>query len=90
MAVKTITKDLADNYDWLARSTLMNATRIADKFHVIVLGMEALQAVRIRYRQEILTEERKRTLEAKKEGKTSRREILKSRRKLTSKMTPKK
>ena len=68
MAVKTITKDLADNYDWLARSTLMNATRIADKFHVIVLGMEALQAVRIRYRQEILTEERKRTLEAKKEG----------------------
>lgn len=68
MEVKTITKDLADGYDLLTRTMLMNATRIADKFHVVVLGLEALQAVRIRYRQEVLTEERKDKLEAKKAG----------------------
>ena len=65
MGVKTITKDLASNYDWVARTMLMNASRIADKFHVIKLGLEALQAVRIRYRQIVLTAEREQNLKYK-------------------------
>ena len=56
--VKTVSKDLAENYDWLVRTVFMNATRIADKFHVLTLAFEALQAIRIRYRQAILTKER--------------------------------
>lgn len=69
MKVKTISKDLAQNYDWVARTIFLNAIRIADKFHVIKMGLEALQAVRIRYRQERLSFERKRKEEWKKAGK---------------------
>ena len=56
--VETITKDLAAVYDWVARQYFFLATRVADKFHVLKLGFEALQAVRVRYRQSILKEER--------------------------------
>ena len=40
-SVKTITADLAENYDWVCRSAFINATKIADKFHVIKLALEA-------------------------------------------------
>ena len=73
-SVRTISKDLAEGYDWLARTTFMNAIRIADKFHVVKLAFEALQAVRIRYRQKILTEERERRAKAK-ERERDKREI---------------
>ena len=56
--VKTISKDLAQNFDWLAREIFPNAQRIADKFHIIKMALEALQDVRIRFRQQVLTEER--------------------------------
>lgn len=56
--VKTISKDLAQNFDWLAREVFPNAQRIADKFHIIKMALEALQDVRIRCRQQVLTEER--------------------------------
>jgi len=69
MSIKTISKDLAENYDWIARTCFMNAMRIADKFHVIKLGMEALQAIRVRYRQAVLTKEREKKEEWKKTGK---------------------
>ena len=36
----------------------MNAQRIADKFHILCMGFETLQDIRIRYRQETLREER--------------------------------
>lgn len=64
-AIKTISKDLAENYDWIARTLFPNAIRIDDKFHVLKLGFEALQDVRVRYRQELLTEERKKREEKK-------------------------
>lgn len=64
-AVKTISKDLAENYDWIARTMFLNAIRIDDKFHVLKLGFEALQDVRVRFRQEVLTEERKKRVEKK-------------------------
>lgn len=66
LEVKTISKDLAENYDWVARTVFKHALRVADKFHVLVLGFEALQAVRVRFRQKVLTEERE-AYEAEKE-----------------------
>ena len=64
-AVKIISKDLAEGYDWIARSMFLNAIRVDDKFHVLKLGFEALQNVRVRYRQIVLTEERKKREEKK-------------------------
>jgi len=72
LKVKTISKDLASNYDWLARSHFSFAKRVADKFHVIKLGFEAVQAIRVKLRQSILRTERKlkeARIKAKKEGK---------------------
>jgi len=58
LKVKVITKDLAEGYDWVARTMFPNAKKVADKFHVLKLGFQALQDVRVRFRQEILTQER--------------------------------
>jgi len=77
-SVKTISKDLAAGYDWIARTCFMAAMRIADKFHVLKLGFEALQSIRIRYRQEALSKERKRR-EAHKSIELEKREIAKIR-----------
>lgn len=57
--VKTVSRDLALNYESLCRYAFMKSIQIWDKFHVIKLALQALQDVRIRYRQEILTNERK-------------------------------
>ena len=51
MQVKSLSRDMASNYDWLGRQAFMNAYHIIDKFHVIKNLMEQLQAIRIRYRQ---------------------------------------
>ena len=59
-AVKTVSTDLAESYDWVIRCNFPCAIKIADKFHVIKLALEALQSIRIKYRQEALTEERER------------------------------
>jgi transposase len=75
-SVKTISKDLAEGYDWIARTCFMNATRIADKFHVLKLGFEALQIIRIKYRQEELTKEREKK-EAHKAAELEKREMAK-------------
>lgn len=64
-SVKIISKDLAEGYDWIARTLFLNAIRVDDKFHVLKLGFEALQNVRVRYRQMILTEEKNRREEKK-------------------------
>lgn len=66
--VKSIAKDLAPVYDWIARQYFSFADRVADKFHVLKLGFEALQAIRIRLRQSILRTERELT-EARKKAK---------------------
>lgn len=58
LQVKTISKDLAENYDWVSRTVFKHALRVADKFHVLMLGFEALQSVRVRFRQQVQTEER--------------------------------
>ena len=56
--VKTISKDCSSTFDLLSRTMFLNAQRIADKFHILCVGLEALQDIRIRYKQEVLTEER--------------------------------
>ena len=56
--VKTLSRDLAESYDWLARSMFFWAQSVADKFHIVKMALEALQDIRVRYRQEILTTER--------------------------------
>jgi len=80
MNVKTISKDLAAGYDWVARTMFMNAQRVGDKFHVLKLGFEAMQAVRIRCRQEVLTKEREeqktKTNKRKYENGETKKELL--------------
>lgn len=56
--VKVLTRDLASNYDWLGRENFMNAAQVADKFHVLKHAFEALQDLRIYYRQKLLTQRR--------------------------------
>ncbi|NNC45335.1 MAG: transposase [Winogradskyella sp.] len=59
MQVKSLSRDMAENYDWLGREVFMNAYHVIDKFHIIKNMMEQLQAIRIRYRQEELAKRRK-------------------------------
>jgi len=56
--VKIFTRDLASNYDWFGRENFMNAAQVADKFHVLKHAFEALQDIRIYYRQKLLTKRR--------------------------------
>lgn len=56
--VKVFTRDLASNYDWFGRENFMNAAHVADKFHVLKHAFEALQDIRIYYRQKLLTQRR--------------------------------
>lgn len=58
MQVKSLSRDMAENYDWLGRQVFINAYHVIDKFHVIKNILEQLQAIRIRYRQEELTKRR--------------------------------
>lgn len=59
LKVKSVTRDMAQYYDWFARTSFLNAYQVADKFHVMKDVLEQLQSVRIRHRQEILALERK-------------------------------
>jgi transposase len=59
LTVKSITRDLSPSYDWFCRQTFYNALHAADKFHIIKNLLDACQDVRIRYRQELLTDKRK-------------------------------
>lgn len=52
MRVKSLSRDMAPNYDWLGRQAFMNSYHVIDKFHVIKNMIEQLQSTRVRYRQE--------------------------------------
>lgn len=58
MQVRSISRDMASNYDWLGRQAFMNAYHVIDKFHVIKNTIEQLQAIRIQYRQQELAKRR--------------------------------
>ena len=57
-AVKSITRDLSPSYDWFCRQVFCNSLHVADKFHIIKDLLDACQDVRVRYRQELLTQKR--------------------------------
>ena len=54
MNVKTISRDLAQYYDWTCRQVFMNALQIGDKFHVIKKVLSAVQEIRVLYKQQHL------------------------------------
>jgi len=56
--VKSVTRDLSQAYDWFCRQVFYNARHVADKFHIIKHLLDACQDVRVRYRQELLTDKR--------------------------------
>ena len=56
--VKVLTKDLAYNYEQVKSDNFWYATGVADKFHVIKLGLQAISDLRVKYRQEELTRRR--------------------------------
>lgn len=58
LKVKSLSRDMAPNYDWLGRQAFLSAYHVIDKFHVIKDAIVFLQAVRIRHRQELLTKKR--------------------------------
>jgi transposase len=51
---KNITCDLSPTYEKFCNTVFPKATQIADKFHVIRSALDALQAVRIRFKQSYL------------------------------------
>lgn len=57
--VSTITRDLSPTYQKVATTYFSNATQVADKFHIVQHGIESIQELRIRYKQEALTAQRK-------------------------------
>lgn len=56
--VEVITRDMSATYTKVGNEVFENASQVADKFHVVRDLMESCQAVRVRYRQEILREQR--------------------------------
>jgi len=56
--VKVMTRDLANQYDWVGRTCFANAMQVADKFHIIRQALDHLQAHRISFRQTLLTQRR--------------------------------
>jgi transposase len=71
--IKTITRDMSGSYSNLCKTLIPDAEQIIDKFHVIKNLMDAQQAVRIKYRQQIL-EQRRKALQSFKEEETKRME----------------
>jgi transposase len=70
--VKILTRDLAANYDWFGREQFINAAQVADKFHLLKNGLDALQDLRIYYRQKQLSKRR----EAYENYKIKKKDIL--------------
>jgi len=58
--VKSLSRDLSQTFADVGNEMFRNAVHVADKFHILKMGFEALQSIRRRFRQEILKEERER------------------------------
>lgn len=54
--VEVVTKDCANNFDWLARQAFPNAIRIADKFHIMGMIYDCVQQVRKDIKNETIIE----------------------------------
>jgi transposase len=58
--VRAVTKDGADVYDWVARQSFPNATKILDKFHILKWAFNALQYMRIQLKTDHIIQQRER------------------------------
>ena len=76
-AVEKVTRDMASGYYWFFKEVFPQAVQIADKFHVIKHALDALQDVRVRYRQMFLTRRRKAYEAHKKDEKKRKKECEK-------------
>lgn len=86
--VETLSKDLAPGYEELKKRCFMKATSIADKFHVIQMGLKTLSDMRSIYRQRELTRLRE-LREIHKETEAERREFCtRNRTPFTPRKTP--
>jgi len=68
--VRVLTRDLANQYDWVGRTCFPNAMQVADKFHIIRQALEQLQAHRISFRQALLSQ-RRQAWQTRKQQKTT-------------------
>ena len=66
--VREVTLDMANNMSYAVKMSFPEAMLTTDHFHVIKLGMEALQHLRIKYRWEEMNKENKAIKEAKEKG----------------------
>jgi transposase len=57
--VRSISRDLSESFNWLCRQSFMNATHVADKFHVLTHLFDVSQDIRVFYRQKGLSQRRK-------------------------------
>src|SRR5690625_7052847 len=69
--VKVLTRDLANQYDWVGRTCFPGAMQVADKFHIIRQALDQLQAHRMSFRQQLLTDKRQAWQEHKRQKKTT-------------------
>jgi transposase len=56
--VKSISRDLSESFNWVCRQSFMNATHVADKFHVLCHLFDASQDMRVFHRQKVLSQRR--------------------------------
>jgi len=78
-SVEVLTKDLARNYEIVNKENFLQATSVADKFHVIKLGIQSISDLRVKYRQSELTKRRieRETHNSNKIYKSKRLDLLK-------------
>ncbi len=57
-AVKEITLDMSNSFDWIARTYFPNATQVIDRFHVQRIVQDAVQEMRVKERKKVIKEER--------------------------------
>jgi hypothetical protein len=77
IGVKSITRDLSPSYNWFCRQVFYNSLHVADKFHIIRHLLDACQDVRVRYRQELLTDKRLKYEAFKKQEHIRKQEYMK-------------
>lgn len=74
--VKEVTLDMANNMSYSVKMSFPEAMLTTDHFHVIKLGMETLQHIRIKHRWEEMDKENQAIREAKGKGLKYRPELL--------------
>jgi len=74
--VREVTLDMANNMSYSVKMAFPEAMLTTDHFHVIKLGMEALQHIRIKHRWEEMDKENQAIKEAKEKGLKHQPELL--------------